>query len=171
MRGNYTQISLITGYPYQEIPREGWNESTLKQRGCRIVGQDLLESPYTYTGLIGEMALRALDRLTQQEDPFLLSAHFLAPHPPTIATKKHLRKYFDNRHNILAPKSKFRKQYFKAYYPKNREKLCDDRSIVAEIAAAYCTLQATSFACIVPFFLIPISSSSKINRRNGFRGR
>jgi len=74
-----------------------------------IFGKDSLSGKYSRTGILGDIAYRALTRLILNNNkngkPFSLSINFSAPHPPMIATPSFLKYYWDRKSRLLTPKS------------------------------------------------------------------
>jgi len=70
-----------------------------------VMGRDVLPTNYTSTGVLGQMALAALSsRLgrdyNQQQQPFSLSVHFNAPHPPIVTTYQFANYYYERRNQL-----------------------------------------------------------------------
>jgi len=71
---------------------QGW-----QLKAGNVMGRDSLAPKYTSTGVVGAMAMKALDRLEQDGDrPWCLSVHFNAPHPPFIAPGAYMNHYWEN---------------------------------------------------------------------------
>lgn len=100
---------------------------------------------YSLTGMCGDMAIRALDRLSTDDDvPFLLSIHFDAPHPGFVVSQEYMDYYWKHRDQLYIPpsisddmgnsaylKSALRNHHGKEGY------LHNDKSAMAEVTAAY----------------------------------
>lgn len=68
--------------PIQLDPRYGMpTDSPLSESAGNdgTCGRDSLSANYTSSGILGDMALKALDRLLKAGNPFLLSVHFNSP--------------------------------------------------------------------------------------------
>jgi len=87
----YDEENKYTGYPYEPIYHQ--------------YGRDILKRNYTYTALQGRMASKALDRLIQSDQPFIITVNFLAPHKPWIVNDHHLSMYYPHRRSLHSPKS------------------------------------------------------------------
>ena len=91
------QENLMSSRPYTPIQLDGRygmpTKTSLRAPSIKrwmggeggICGVDALGENYTSTAMLGDTALRALDRLTREGDPFLLSVHFNAPVSPPVA--------------------------------------------------------------------------------------
>jgi len=108
------QKNFFSNYPYLPIrldARYGMPTSTPLQDNEKdeVMGRDALPTNYTSTGVLGQMGLKALDRMIaryeQDRNPFALSVHFNAPHPPMVATYDFFDYYFDNRDQLYTPAS------------------------------------------------------------------
>jgi hypothetical protein len=74
---------------------------------------------YTPMHLNGEVAVMALDRLAQQNDPFILTASFHNPHAPMIPALEYLNHYWDDRDNLFVSPSISDSGNNSAYFPEN----------------------------------------------------
>jgi len=88
-RGTNTQLRSLDGYEHKTLGNSN------------VFGEDSLPARYTRTGILGQMAAKALARLannyTLTGQPFSLSVHFNAPHPPM--GKSFLRLLFMSLNN------------------------------------------------------------------------
>jgi len=107
----YTPIRLDSrfGKP-KHTPLTGKAGFEKSQQGKNnICGKDSMEPEYTPTGVLGKIAINALDRLIEQYSneakPFSLSIHFNAPHPPMIGPSPYWQKYWRNRNRLYIAKS------------------------------------------------------------------
>lgn len=99
----------MTGYPYQKL-------------GMTKGGRDKLHANYTYTGVLGQMASKALERLLASGDPFAMGVHFLAPHKPWVANDYHLEKYYNQKMQLHVPASLHDPMSNSAYFDHNPRK-------------------------------------------------
>jgi len=88
------RFSMRTNTPLSQ--KYGLNRWQL--RGGNVFGMDRLPAQYTATGIVGDQALKALDRLggANSNKPFCLSVHFVGPHPPFVATGEYMNPYWEN---------------------------------------------------------------------------
>lgn len=95
-----------------------------------ICGRDSLGENYTDTAVVGDMAVRALDRLIRNYQatkvPFILGASFRAPHPPVVATSKYFDYYHDRYSDIALPRNIKDRMVDSAYVDANQRKNLDD---------------------------------------------
>jgi arylsulfatase A-like enzyme len=105
------QIDPYTEYPYQPIPLDpayGLTESMSRaynEESSSSYGVSTLPASLSPTAMIGEMALRALDRLARGSKPFSLTVSFNNPHPPMIAISKYYENYSDRLSDIYVSES------------------------------------------------------------------
>ena len=127
------QINNYSSHPYQPIRldvRYGLPTETPLSREVgfqphellksQIKGRDTLPANYTSSAILGQMALKALDRLIAEQSqgqfdtgsnhstpqrPFMIALNFVPPHPPMVATKKYSDYYFNQRHKLFIPPS------------------------------------------------------------------
>jgi hypothetical protein len=59
----------------------------------------------TPTAMLGEMAIRAINRLSRGKKPWCLTLSFNSPHPPVIATKSYAKFYNKKRNNLFVSDS------------------------------------------------------------------
>jgi hypothetical protein len=73
------------------------------------MGRDTLGAMHTPTAVLGQIAVRALDRLVDESRaesrPFALSVHTQAPHSPHIAAGEYMDPYFRDRHRLFVTPS------------------------------------------------------------------
>ena len=103
-----------SNYPYDPIRLDGRygmeTDTPIEDTHYdETMGRDTLPTNYTSTGVLGQMAIKALRRLAreynQRQQPFSLSVHFNAPHPPMVATYEFMNYYYNNRNELLVPPS------------------------------------------------------------------
>lgn len=93
--GAPTQTPLTTSEGY-----ESWETSQ-----PNVSGKNSLSRDYTSSHFNGDMAIRALDRLAQQDKPFSLTVSFHNPHAPMVAAPEYLDYYFNNRSDLFVSPS------------------------------------------------------------------
>jgi Sulfatase len=137
------QINGDSGCPYDPIRidvRYGMPTNTPLERSSGfdryelddtdVTGRDSLNTSYTDTAIIGDMAVRALERLLLKNrianSPFILGVSFRAPHPPTIAADPFFSFYHDQFENVLLPLSLQDPMRDSAYVDENQRKQIDE---------------------------------------------
>lgn len=70
-----------------------------------VMGQNSLSADYTSSHFNGDMAVRALDRLARQDNPFVLTVSFHNPHAPMVAAPEYFDYYFENRSGLFVSPS------------------------------------------------------------------
>lgn len=99
----YTPIKLDSRFGYATrtpITRftKSFNFSQNSQMGNYTLGQK-----YSASFLNHDVALRALERLATDENPFLLTVSYHHPHPPYMATSEYLDYYWKHRTDLYTP--------------------------------------------------------------------
>jgi arylsulfatase A-like enzyme len=113
-----------------------------------VAGLESLPANYTPTAVLGQMALRALDRLADSYEstqvPFSLQCHFGAPHPPKVALPDFAQYYLDRADTLRVPPSIGDELKNSAYgratarkKRKERDNPFRDPAKVAELTAVY----------------------------------
>jgi Sulfatase len=137
------QINDDSGCPYDPIRidvRYGMPTNTPLERSSGfdnyemddtdVSGRDSLNTSYTDTAVIGDMSIRALDRLLLKnrlaKAPFILGVSFRAPHPPTIAPDPYFSFYHDQFDNVRLPISLQDPMRDSSYYKENQRKQLDE---------------------------------------------
>lgn len=86
------QLNWFSGFPYRPISldiRYGMpTNSPGTPRLEELFGEDGLPAPYTRTAVLGEMSVRALERLATSGQPFTLAVHHYSPHP--VRSKRYI---------------------------------------------------------------------------------
>lgn len=118
-------LNPTSGYPYTPLRLDArfgmknGNDHNVKNAGV-IVGRDSLPSKWSSTSVIGEMSIRALERLAKSSVPFALTVSFMNPHPPYIAAPDYFDFYNENQSKLLIPKSLFDSMTNSAYQKQNK---------------------------------------------------
>jgi arylsulfatase A-like enzyme len=72
-------------------------------------GRGTLPANLSMTGVIGQMALLALERLGKRskgaDAPFVLTVSFGSPHPPLVSSTEYINYYWNNQSKLLVPPS------------------------------------------------------------------
>ena len=112
------QIDTYTRYPYIPIgvdrrvdfpsgtpltASEGFE--SVERSQSNVVGLYALSESYTPSFFVGDVAVKALERLVSKDDdqPWFLTASFHSPHPPMVPSWRHLQYYWDRRNDIRLP--------------------------------------------------------------------
>jgi hypothetical protein len=66
-----------------------------------VAGQFALSEDYTPSHFTGQVANAAIQRLTNQTDPWFVTVSFHNPHPPMVPASKHLEYYWNNRQDLF----------------------------------------------------------------------
>ena len=134
------RYGMATNTSLTSPPFEPWETSQ-----PNVMGEDILGDKYTPSGTNGDIGVKALDRLCQQNDPFLLTISFHNPHAPMVAASKYFDYYWNNRTNLLVPQSIDDNMNNSAYESVNRKLLnagygYNDPAQVQEWTACYYSL-------------------------------
>jgi hypothetical protein len=109
-RDNATRPAMEKGMRKNCFSGSGYTPVRLDSDGgggkpwVKRMGRDTLGPMHTPTAVLGQIAVRALDRLTDDDAkgrPFALSVHSQAPHAPHISTGKYMDPYFRERHRLF----------------------------------------------------------------------
>ncbi|KAI2488781.1 arylsulfatase [Fragilaria crotonensis] len=100
----YTPITLDPRYGKPtDTPldaQDSFNGSEGSEMGNFTLGKE-----YSASFLNHDVALRALNRLATQEEPFLLTISYHHPHPPYMASFEYLSYYWDRRQDLFTSPS------------------------------------------------------------------
>jgi arylsulfatase A-like enzyme len=96
----YTPIRLDSrfGFP-THTGIEGFDSFGYSQNSQ--MGNYTMAKEYSASFLNHDVALRALDRLAVQADPFILTVSYHHPHPPYMAPSEYLDYYWENKDNLF----------------------------------------------------------------------
>jgi arylsulfatase A-like enzyme len=112
------QRDTYTGFPYTPIEidsRYGYPTGTTlsTNNGFKnyettqpnVCGNYSLPGNFTPSHFNGDIAVKALNRLLANDQPFFLTVSFHNPHPPMVPAWKHLEYYWKNRDAMFVPPS------------------------------------------------------------------
>ena len=102
----YTPVHLDSrfGYP-PNTPLQEAGDSNYARSQNSILGRAHLPERFSDTSITADQAIRAMDRLSTNTSPFLLTVSFHSPHPPFCAPSKYLDYYWNQREHLFVPPS------------------------------------------------------------------
>lgn len=119
----YTPITLDSrfGFP-THTPIDGFESFGFSQNSQ--MGNYSLAKEYSASYLNHDVALRALNRLAVQEEPFILTVSYHHPHPPYMAPTEYLDYYWDHRDDLFTtPNNDVQLDSKHPYYQRNEQVL------------------------------------------------
>ena len=118
------QLNSASTFPYDPLSMDArfGMPTNPEQKGKlgQPVGIDTLPAQLSSTGVFGEMAIHALERLASKGSPFSLTASFVKPHAPFLAAPEYFDYYNDKRSNLMMPQSLYDPLTNSAYAKSNR---------------------------------------------------
>lgn len=153
--GHGQQMDPLCGFPYNPIkldPRYKMpkcSKGKMKKKKGTVssandIGRGTLVTNLTSTGVIGDMARLALERLASNPLPFILTASFIHPHPPQISVPDLFDIYWQQRLNLsISPSVRDPMSNSQYLFDKTRVKLLKanpgyrKKKMIKEWTAAY----------------------------------